>query len=359
MIRLYRPAATLVAVTVTVSVVTAFDGAATRNDPPTSVALLPSTPGLQHCEAWDISDGGVIVGYCDAIPVRWTPTGGSSDGWQFEALAGPLGIVSDDGSVQEIPVDSAMAVAISPGGTIAGDVRVTFGQPRLIAATWSDRDGIWQAFPGALASNARDITNQGRVIGRWRPSGIGTYATVWDGASVELLPHPADSIACQGYAGNERGDVVGTCTLGLGTSVASIPVLWNDGIAIELSSQRTTGDLISNFARAINSSGLVGGSADGQAVLWHANNPNEVTVVAALGSINGVSDNQQLVGYVGINGAQDANAPRATWWASATGAPVFLFPAGEQSFARAINHRGEVVGHVFLPDGTVKAFVAR
>lgn len=327
--------------------------AAAGNGPPTTLTILPSLPGATECDAWDISDSGEIVGICDIAAVRWTRTSGRTSTWQVEALSGPLRLIAADATIQDLPVLFSMATGINAAGTIVAQVVAEGAGSRV--AIWNDDEGVWQAAGNASLGTPRDIDNQDRVIGT-STSG----ATVWDGAKVTLLPLLAGPSFCRGYAGNEPGDVVGICHLSSSSGPGvTVPVLWKDGVAIELPNQRSTIEFLDNFARAINEHGLIGGSADSHAVLWSTKNIDERTIVAELGSVNGINNGGRMVGYLGINGGEGELASRAAWWRSASDAPVLLFPAGNVSFARAINDRGDVVGNVELGDGTRAAFIAQ
>jgi uncharacterized membrane protein len=305
--------------------------------PPGDIQFLPAPAGAVSCEAWDISDVGItdigtIVGVCDSIPALW------NDGGSIELLNGDLMTTDSLGNPLQVPIVSGTATAINSSGQIAG-VITTATETR--AAFW--QEGNWIALalpPGANRSIAQDIDDAGRVIGT--ASG---RATIWTDGQGASLPMLATGNICTANASNESGAVVGQCNLQPGGIF--VPVVWKRGTVYELLNPRT--GTAPNYARTINESGLIGGTAATTAYLWNAKTPGKSTAVAT-GIINSINDKKIMVGFVGN---------QAAWWRSATQAPVLLFPSGSPSTAKSVNNFNVVVGYVDMGDGTTRAFVAR
>jgi len=315
--------------------------------PPAVMTILPAPDGAQSCEAWDINeawdvnDAGMIVGTCDTIPARWVNDS------SVELLTGDLRITDPFGVILEIPIISGIATAVNVSGLIAGQVTTASGTR---AAVW--QGGIWLGLElpaGATGSSARDIDDQGRVIGTSRLQG-----TIWSGGQITSLPLLAAGNACVALASNESSNVVGQCNYELNGGF--VPVVWKKGTAHELVNPRIANS--PNYARTINETGQIGGTAAATAYVWNVKTPGKATSVATPGVVNSINDKKVMVGFLGIDGSLDS-PPQAAWWRSATQGPVLLFPGTQPSAARAINNNSVVVGRVQLEDGTTRAFVAR
>lgn len=322
--------------------------------PPRELLLLPSLPGTETCDAWDVNETAIAVGRCGDIPVRWMigPDGGAT----IEALAGPLVLTAPDGATVEAPVLGGVATAINGAGRIGGQITAFIGSRAVTsAAIW--QEGAWRDLglpAGAIAGAVRDIDEYGNVIGS---SAIppGARATVWSSAGIALLPQLDSGHNCIAFAGNDVGEVVGECDFD--DSGKLVPVVWRKGSVYELRNARTPDSR--DFARTINERGLIGGIAGLAAFTWNANNPGKSLSVAAMGAVNGVNERAVMVGYVGVNGGDGSLAPQAAWWRNPGQAPVLMFPGYPASFARSINDAGVVVGNITLEDGSLRAFLAR
>lgn len=303
--------------------------------PPGNIQFLPAPAGAVSCEALDINDvlDTIIVGVCDSIPALWR-----NDGGFIELLNGDLMTTDSVGNPLQVPIVSGSARAINSSGQIAG-VITTATETR--AAFW--QEGNWIALalpPGADRSFAQDIDDAGRVIGT-----ASLRATIWTDGQGTSLPMLAAGNICTANASNESGEVVGQCNLQPGGIF--VPVIWKRGNVYELLNPRT--GTAPNYARTINESGLIGGTAATTAYLWNAKTPGKSTAVAT-GIINSINDKKIMVGIVGN---------QAAWWRGATQAPVLLFPSGSPSNARSVNNSNVVVGFVDMGDGTTRGFVAR
>lgn len=320
--------------------------------PPRELLLLPSLPGTESCDAWDVNGANVAVGSCGDMAVRWTlgPDGSAS----VEALAGSLVLTAPDGTTAEASVLRGMATAINAAGQISGQLTALIGSRAITrAALW--QDGAWRDLgvpAGAVSGAARDIDEHGNVIGS---SGSPPRATVWSRTGIAVLPQLDSGTGCIAFAGNDVGEVVGECDFD--DSGKPVPVVWKKGSVYELRNARTPGSI--DFARSINERGLIGGIAGLAALVWNANNPGKSAPVASTGAVNGINDRDVMVGYVGVNGGDGSLAAQAAWWRNPGQAPVLMFPGYLSSFARSINDAGVVVGNIRLEDGSLHAFLAR
>jgi len=209
------------------------------------------------------------------------------------------------------------------------------GPGQFIAVAVNVRTGDTVRMGTALTggSQAKAINARGEVVGgavfvqpqaptafHWRD---GVLTTLGSGAAMDI---------------NNKGVVVGYSWAGSST----YPWTWSGGEIQRLGTA-------SGWANAINNSGQIVGAAriDGSGheipVIWRNGEPVSLDV-SWWGEATSINERGQIVG-AGIG-------PRALWSAFLwdAGSVIWLEPldGGKESFATAINGRGEIVGHVVL-----------
>lgn len=329
--------------------------------PGTPMTALETPDWAAGCEAWAVNERDEIVGLCqedsgdesfEPMPVLWI-------GGIAVVLDGPVLVSLADGSEDELPLVRGIAVGINDAGIIAGQITPSIG-PR--AATWDHDAAAWRALPipagsGFPSASARGINARGDVVGTARG-----HAVIWEDGEPALLSRPSDSVACIGYAVNNAREATGVCVIDEGADLVHYAMFWDrDGKANLISeglplSGIGDGELGATFGRAINSSGAIAGMEANVAMIWSG---GDAIALAAPGAANGIDSRGNAVGYVGINGGEIEDAPRATLWPR-DGVGVDLGTlGGGTSFARAISERGVVVGLAEDSDGVTRAFALR
>lgn len=305
------------------------------------MAALETPAGATGCDAFDLNhDGSVVVGYCDDMPARWI------DG-KPELLSGPIKIAYADGSTSESPVIFGIAYGINARGTILGWV---ISPEQAAAAIWDESDRTWIALSKEKVSKGYDISDSGIVAGRAGSLG----AAVWDRGDVMLLDPVPGTDFCLAFTVNNRGVAAGQCVEASGTIETA--VVWRTDGTVDAMLGQSDG-LLTAYGRGISGRGDVVGILAGAAMLWDASDYNPVQL-APLGAANGINSQGDIVGYVGINGGQGADVPRAVIWRAGTTTPEPLGTlGGDTSFARAVNESGIVVGNSSDAAGNQTAFV--
>ncbi len=175
-----------------------------------------------------------------------------------------------------------------------------------------------------------------------------------DSGALKLLPGVA-SMDCTPMAISNKREVTGFCR----DPSNLLPVVWNkNGEVLVLPGdhlQLEIGQI--NLGRGMNEKGVVVGSDSGKAIRWGT----DTTVLALLGSANDIDNSGNAVGYLGINGDVGANIPRAVLWPAGTSLQILLGNSlgGDQSWARAINNKGMIVGFAIDAEGLSHAVVWR
>jgi len=325
--------------------------------PGTPMTALETPAWALECEAWAVNERDEIVGQCNSEamyqPVLWLAGAAI-------LLDGPMVITAPDGSVNEQAIIGGIAVGINDAGTIAAQIFVPSG---FYAATWDEEAGTWTALPipagtGSANSSLRGINAKGDLAGT-----SGGQAVVWEAGEPRMLSQPLDTEGCSAYAISNAGQATGYCVRREGSDILFYAVLWDkNGSPIRLSDDQPPGDIVDGGAlttlgRAINDSGIVVGTEANTATIWMA---GEAMVLHQPAAANGINNRGDVVGYIGINGAEGVDLPRATLWPANGGVGIDLGALGGAfSFARAISNRGVVVGIAEDAIGVRHAFAAR
>ena len=229
--------------------------------------LGPNGQFSRYSRANDINDAGVIVG--DAEPSTGTST---RLGYRWTAATGMVAL--------PVPANTRVseAKAINNAGQIVGYIQ---GQDAPGAAGL-ERAVLWNGstivdlglLPGAVASVANDINNDGVVVGTAMLSNGAPRAFIWTptGGLKDLGTLPGDLLGgpqSEAFGINDNGDIVGSSRA---TSTFAPAVLWRNGQIIALPALTTGRE--GGVARAINNLGQIVGrvevipSGGTHAVLW-------------------------------------------------------------------------------------------
>lgn len=356
-------------------------------------------------DGWAINDAGLVVGSSANVAVAWVPPADRSlTGYTIKALRLDL-----TGEVAGTFGTSARVLGLNNLGQIVGIVSANLGGAGVIlprAAVWDAHDQAPRSLallPGARGSNGRVINDWGQVAGSvGGPSG--SFLVTWREGVPEVLPTLGGAGGLV-HALNNVGQMTGTLPRGQGGP--AVPVAWlPDGDGYRVVELPNLGDATGNFdfGRGINDAGLIVGcsglttgafdvegfpiASEVGAFVWDLTDgdvtrfrPGPATWPAALapapdadawaalrlnGTANGINERSEAVGYVGVNGSLDGGdgelyyLTTAAYWRNGGKAPVLLGTlGGANSFARAINERGEIVGLADTADGETHAFITR
>lgn len=300
-----------------------------------AVTLQPLPGSAAGSQAWSVNTSGVIVGHSGDQAVRWVPSNGD---WSVEALG---------------------ADGIATGVNEAGQVCIQTIDAQ--AQIWDN--GILVSLPatGPVAV-PRGINNFTDVVGTtvlsFNP--LEVRGVVWESgsnATAQVLPPLPGGDFSQAFAINDFGEIVGQANrLPNG---AGVPVLWVPGgngqyHVMELANEIQDDDTDEGFARAIGNTGLIGGvGARSRPAAWLADDPTirlSLTRrgVGPKGTVNGVNDGHELVGFKGTNG----KVPKPVYWPSPGTNLTRLLAGNLRGFARDISNRttngvAYVVGYSF------------
>jgi probable HAF family extracellular repeat protein len=257
----------------------------------------------------------------------------------FKSPSGPSGITwtADGYVIDEIaagPAERVFVRGISGNGDLMGVATYDFQQ---------FRPTIWPADGSAPRlfgihptgeSDATAINGNGDVVGHF-----GGALTLWPGDGSSPLTLTTLGIHSSPTAINNSRDVVGFM---YADDFLARAIIWPAGGAPrDLGSAGAT----SYYATAINSAGDVAGVSDTpdgtRATVWLRDEPprNLEALFGGYCEATGINDGRDVVGF-----CQDAaGVDHATLWAGAR-TPRALGSLGGESYARAINNRGTVVG---------------
>jgi len=231
--------------------------------------------------------------------------------------------------------EPSTAVALNDYGTVVGLARleVSPGQTEARAFRWKPDTGmVALATLGGTSSWANDVNNADQVAGTSRLPNGDAHAVVWDaeGRIRDLGTFGGHSSSANGI--NNRGQVVGVAADAIGER----GFIWD----------AKTGMVDMELPRSakpakINDFGVVVGTSDVKAFKWTKN--EGLTLLDQLGATFslawGINNLAEAVGS-----AQLGNERFGVRWAACGGSRVAALPNAMETFPRAINDRGLMVG---------------
>jgi probable HAF family extracellular repeat protein len=188
---------------------------------------------------------------------------------------------------------------------------------------------------------AMDINNVGQVAGinEGYPS-FGYHGFRWTNGTMTDLG-TLGSPWSEGHGINDTGVVVGNSQLS-GPGNVTRAFRWTNGTMVNMGTLPSGGN---SYAHAINNSGVVVGMAGSHAAQWASNN-----VLTDLGTLTGMTGVSRALALnaagVAVGHSDDANdEDHATRWANGVVTDLGVLPGHHESWARAINGAGQIVGH--------------
>jgi len=227
--------------------------------------------------------------------------------------------------------------------------------------------------PVGWSFSPNKINDLGQVVGDGQYTSGGPRGLMWDRRThtTYVLPDlPGGKDESHAYGINNSGQVAGySSETWAGTWYADAAVLWTPttGEVRVLDHAVVTNPNINHSEQgmAINTAGLVAGRALGNASLWdtggHLQDLGGLTIPSAGSYGFDINDHNDVTGFayipVGTHGGVWAHA---FLWDGGTGnmydLGVLPIAGHEQSFGRAINNAGSVVGYSIKADYQARAF---
>ncbi len=222
-------------------------------------------------------------------------------------------------------------------------------------------------------SSARAINDRGRIAGTAsHTSEVGRRprAVVWTSSSATptLLPTLPGGTTSLAYAINNEDELTGYSSRA--DDGVIFPVVWLKGkkgyTVVELGNDGGSPDGLSEYGRGLNDLTEIAGVSGFNPTLWELDGKRQRMIqlksarnLGPEGVANDVNNHGEVVGYLGINGAEAPDQPQGVLWTKARKKPSFLgsFPGGSSSFPRAINDDGVIVGLADLATGEGRAFI--
>jgi len=203
---------------------------ALRWTPETGVVTLPEPPQTSESTAYDINNSGVVVGY--------------REGYTNGVLHGHWACIwFPDGQFVEIPplggsAETSSALAVNNLNTVVGErwIPTPLGLRRA-AFIWQDGQiiDIDPTVYNQSSAIARDVSDTGYVVGNFGDSNVSGRAFRWKDGQVTVLPLLPGAIASGAYGVTNDGYVAGHCRFQSGTEFTSRATLWSPaGIPVEL-----------------------------------------------------------------------------------------------------------------------------
>jgi len=192
-----------------------------------------------------------------ALTVNDVNNKGQITGTTFDSGGAVVGYVWDSGSVMILPpVEQGEFVSDAREINSRG---VVVGTGELHAVIWIDGQpidlGVAPEFGG---SRGNAINDRGQVAGVLEGGVSGSRAFIWDRGNMTVLPPLRDLPFNAALDINNKGDIVGVAE----SPALFFPVLWRDGVAIDLNTLIDENDPLRPFvmlasARLINNRGQI------------------------------------------------------------------------------------------------------
>lgn len=284
-------------------------------------------------------------------------------GWilgdQIDAVTGQTTsvLISPAGEVTPLPTPdgtrAAFALGINASGVVVGggipDDAPRGGFAPSVGVIWAgDQITLLEPLPGDNFVVARDINDQGQIVGgsfERGPPGGPTHGMLWEGDTLTVLEPPEGMTFAELYDINNVGQIVGYRF----QNGMFRPVLWQDGVPIEL--PMLPGDQ-AGAAIAINDAGqIIGwtgraecpGPAGGcRAVLWEAGVVRELAAPEGFKALTLAAINER--GQIAVTLEPNDGPWQAGIWDAGE---ATLLPRVDESLmesASDINAAGDVVG---------------
>ena len=195
--------------------------------------------------------------------------------------------------------------------------------------------------PVSTFSLAVAVNDRGDALGTSSAT-TETSAALWTSEGLTIigaLPStPPNSIA---FDINKRGDVVGHSSVQIPTAYVNHAILYTDSVLVDLG---TLPGHDFSYANGINDRGEIAGlsaTGDGAAhlVLWRDGRIVDLGPVPLATSVTGINNRRQIIGYV----VNDLGA-RAFMWQNGDFIDLPPLAPGGDTFAQAINTRGDIAG---------------
>lgn len=194
--------------------------------------------------------------------------------------------------------------------------------------------------PGADDGSApASMNDKGQVVGTARYRSSKSRAFLWSGGKMTDLGTLGGQ-SSEAFAINNAGQVVGQAQVVSGYRRA---FLWQKGRINELPGGKDA-STSNNSAIAINASGQIIGESNNRGVRWHNGQHTSLGGLLLLfGNESGaINDQGQVIGHLLKNGQRPVRRHACLWNKGKLSDLGTL--GGAQSYARAINNRGQIVG---------------
>ncbi|MBL9135057.1 MAG: hypothetical protein JNK85_04280 [Verrucomicrobiales bacterium] len=207
------------------------------------------------------------------------------------------------------------------------------------AVFWDPRRGarVLQSLPGAVASLALALNNQGQAVGISGEPFPLSHPVVWRHASSDpvALPLPEGALGGMATGINAHGLVIGAIITSEG--LAS-PLAWRNGqpalLPLNPANPNSEG-----WCFAVNDRGTVVGHIDGIPTAWINGSP---VTLGSFGGAFGYASSINNRGLIAGSAETPDGNPHAYMWAN--GVMVRLGGDEPYSSALSLNNRGEIVG---------------